>query len=149
MKFYFDIQKQTSKMRTLFEEDESNYEYIHHKLLTQTELRDNLIDKMRQRGENLDRLEQEFSSLSDFERSFYSKIFTSFSNTPTLARNNPNHLVQLVRIITSGDAFMKEKNKPERFKPAAIESIHAAIDERFNLKLSGAVDVVAILDKTK
>lgn len=47
MKFYFDIQKQTEKMKALFLEDEMNYEYIHHKLLTQTELRDNLIDKMR------------------------------------------------------------------------------------------------------
>lgn len=69
-------------------------------------------------------------------------------NCPTLARKNPNSLVQLVKIIQSGDEFCISKNKPIKFKPAAIAAINSGIDARFEEKLAGCTDVIQILDKT-
>ncbi|KAL4478016.1 hypothetical protein ABPG72_013455 [Tetrahymena utriculariae] len=147
IKFYFAIKKQTDKMRVLFEEDKQNYEYIHYKLLTQTELRDNLIDKMKQRGQDIDKLEKEFESLTSFEGAFYKEVYGGFADAIELAQRDPNHLIQLVKIIQSGDKFLQEKNKPPQFKTNAIKAIHDSIDLRFDKVLEGATDVILILDK--
>lgn len=39
--------------------------------MAQTELRDNLVDKMKSRGENPEKLRDEFDSLTQFESNFY------------------------------------------------------------------------------
>lgn len=58
--------------------------------MTQTELRDNLIEKMKQRGDNPERLNEEFKILTSFETTFYNAIFAGFENAPIIARKDPN-----------------------------------------------------------
>lgn len=54
-------------MKELFQE-ESNYEYIHHKLISLIELRDTLIEKMISKNSETEKILAEFQMLTEFEQ---------------------------------------------------------------------------------
>jgi hypothetical protein len=58
-------------------------------LLALTEIRDNVLDKIKDKSEDMEAISKEFDTLSAFEKKFYDKIFGIVACSISVSKENP------------------------------------------------------------
>lgn len=161
LKYFFNVKSQIEKIELLFHQGPDNYEQINFKLLTLTDIRDNVVDNIKSdskvfllnitqaTSKEMQIIIQEFQCLSEFEEKFYNTIFSQFEMTLLVALKNPALLITLLRIVEAGDKILVGRQREPRFKAKVLDAIQKGINKKFEDRLKDQKEAIMVLEHSK
>ena len=108
LNMYVRVQDQIKEMKQLLEEDDSNIVSVFKQIRYLSYLRIALFERVKtqERSEKLNNLADHLMCVQKYEDEFFEKFWSYFEDPVTLARDRPEFLVKLLRIIEEDPEYI-------------------------------------------
>ncbi|KRX00111.1 hypothetical protein PPERSA_07218 [Pseudocohnilembus persalinus] len=147
LKYFMDVKFQIQRMEEKFQKED--FQHIFFKLISLTQLRDNVIEQLNPESKDLQTIKEEFKDLNQFEIKFYSALYGKIADCINLEKENPLQLMEIVKIVRNGDKLLVNQGKAPKFVPEAEKEIARFIEQRYLNQMASVSGPVAAIDNQK